>query len=53
MRTFAQPTSATAVRSFTVVHEFNGHEVYGKHGFYGKKCYDGPFYVVNNGKIHV
>ena len=29
----------------TVVHDFNGHEVN------GKKCYDGGFYVVNNGKI--
>ena len=37
----------------TVVHDFNGHEVNGKRGFYGKKCYDGCFYVVNNGKIHV
>ena len=37
----------------TVVHDFNGHGVNGKHGFNGKKCYDGPFYVVNNGKIHV
>ena len=37
----------------TVVHDFNGHEVNGKHGFNGKKCYDGGFYVVNNGKIDV
>ena len=39
--------------SNTVVHDFNGHEVNGKHGFNGKKCYDGAFYVVNNGKIDV
>ena len=37
----------------TVVHDFNGHEVNGMHGVNGKNCYDGPFYVVNNGKIHV
>ena len=37
----------------TVVHDFNGHEVNGKHGFNGKKCCDGGFYVVNNGKIDV
>ena len=37
----------------TVVHDFNGHGVNGLHGVYGKNCYDGPFYVVNNGKIHV
>ena len=44
-----------ACKSFdnTVVHDFNGHEVNGKHGFNGKKCYDGGFYVVNNGKIDV
>ena len=37
----------------TVVHDFNGHEVNEKKGFNGKKCYDGGFYVVNNGKIDV
>ena len=37
----------------TVVHDFNGHGVNGLRGFNGKKCYDGAFYVVNNGKIHV
>ena len=37
----------------TVVHDFNGHGVNGMHGVNGKNCYDGPFYVVNNGKIHV
>ena len=36
----------------TVVHDFNGHGVNGIHGFNGKKCYDGAFYLVNNGKIH-
>ena len=36
--------------SYTVVHDFNGHGVNGKHGFNGKKCYDEGFYVVNNGK---
>ena len=36
----------------TVVHDFNGHGVNGIHGFNGKKCYDGAFYAVNNGKIH-
>ena len=35
----------------TVVHDFNGHGVNGMYGFNGKKCYDGAFYVVNNGKI--
>ena len=40
-------------KAYTVVHDFNGHEVNGKHGFNGKKCYDGGFYVVNNGKIDV
>ena len=39
--------------SCTVVHDFNGHGINGMHGVNGKKCYDGPFYVVNNGKIHV
>jgi len=38
---------------YTVVHDFNGHGVNGMHGVNGKNCYDGPFYVVNNGKIHV
>ena len=37
----------------TVVHDFNGHGVNGMHGVNGKNCYDGPFYVVNNGKIRV
>ena len=37
----------------TVVHDFNGNEVNGKHGFNGKKCYDGGFYAVNNGKNDV
>ena len=41
------------VRNYTVVHDFNGHEFNGKHGFNGKNCYDGGFYVVNNGKIAV
>ena len=38
---------------YTVVHDFNGHGVNGMHGVNGKNCYDGPFYVVNNGKIRV
>ena len=38
---------------YTVVYGFNGHEVNGKHGFNGKKCYDRAFYVVNNRKIDV
>ena len=49
-------TNLTGIKTFqmnTVVHDFNGHEVNGKHGFNGKKCYDGGFYVVNNGKIDV
>ena len=33
-----------------MVHDFNGHGVNGMHGVNGKNCYDGPFYVVNNGK---
>ena len=37
----------------TVVHDFNGHWVNGIHLVNGKICYDGPFYVVNNGKIRV
>ena len=41
------------VQSSTVVHGFNGHEVNGIHEFNGKKCYDGAFYVINNGKIDV
>ena len=41
------------VVAHTVVHDFNGHGVNGMHGVYGKKCYDGAFYLVNNGKIHV
>ena len=45
--------SLLQVKTNTVVHDFNGHEVNGKHGFNGKKCYDGGFYVVNNGKIDV
>ena len=32
----------------TVVHDFNGHEVNGTHGFKGKKCYDRALYLVNN-----
>ena len=45
--------SKNLVKKSTVVHGFNGHEFNGKHGFNGKKCYDGAFYVVNNGKIDV
>ena len=37
----------------TVVHDFNGHAFNGIHGVNGKLWYDGQFYVVNNGKIHV
>ena len=55
-----QPTVAMLVTyleflnsvSSTVVHDFNGHGVNGMHRVYGKKCYDGAFYLVNNGKIH-
>ena len=32
-----------ALKLCTVVHDFNGHEFNGKHGFNGKKCYDGGF----------
>ena len=46
-------TSANKNYMNTVVHDFNGHDVNGKHGFNGKKCYDGGFYVINNGKIDV
>ena len=35
------------------LHDFNGYRVNGIHGVNGKNCYDGPFYVVNNGKIRV
>ena len=35
----------------TVVHDFSGHGVNGMHGVSGKNCYDGPLYLVNNGKI--
>ena len=31
----------------TVVHDFNGHEVNGIHGFYGKKGYGEALYSVN------
>jgi len=31
----------------TVVHDFNGHEVNGIHGLYGKKGYDKALYSVN------
>ena len=31
----------------TVVHDFNGHEVNGIYGFYGKKGYDEALYPVN------
>ena len=31
----------------TVVHDFNGHEVNGIHGLYGKKGYDEALYSVN------
>ena len=31
-----------------MVHDFNGHEVNGKHGFNGKKCCDKALYLVNN-----
>ena len=48
-----QLATEEAVQYSTVVHDFNGHGVNGMHGVNGKKCYDGPFYVVNNGKIHV
>ena len=30
------------------MHDFNGHEVNGIHGFNGKKCYDKALYLVNN-----
>ena len=33
---------------YTVVHDFNGHEVNGIHGLNGKKCYDKALYLVNN-----
>ena len=45
--------SASVLSLSTVVHDFNGHGVNGMHGVNGKNCYDGPFYVVNNGKIRV
>ena len=32
---------------YTVVHDFNGHEVNGIHGLYGKKGHDGALYSVN------
>ena len=32
---------------YTVVHDFNGHEVDGIHGLYGKKGYDEALYSVN------
>ena len=32
---------------YTVVHDFNGHEVNGIHGLYGKKGYDKALYSVN------
>ena len=38
--------------TYTVVHDFNGHGANGMHGVEGKKCYDGAFYVVNNGQFH-
>ena len=53
---FVVPYVKTTVgkrKLYTVVHDFNGHGVNGMHGVNGKNCYDGPFYVVNNGKIHV
>ena len=31
----------------TVVHDFNGHEDNGIHGFYGKKGYEEALYSVN------
>ena len=34
----------------TVEHDFNGHEVTGIHGVYGKKCYCRAFHLVN--KLH-
>ena len=34
----------------TVEHDFNGHEVNGIHGVYGKKCYCRAFHLVN--KLH-
>ena len=34
----------------TVVHDFNGHEVNGIHGVYGKKCYCRAFHLVD--KFH-
>ena len=37
-------------RKSTVEHDFNGHEVNGKHGVYGTKCYNRAFHLVN--KLH-
>ena len=36
--------------AYTVEHDFNGHEVNGIHGVYGKKCYCRAFHLVN--KLH-
>ena len=36
-----------------LVHGFNGHEFSGKQGFNGKKCYNGPSYLVDKPeKVH-
>ena len=37
----------------TVKHRNNGHQNTGLHWNNGRNAYDGGFYVVNNGKIHV
>ena len=44
------PVKMISFKNFTtVVHDFNGHGVNGMHGVYEKKCYDGAFYLMNNG----
>ena len=47
------PTTIFSVKLMhdcTVEHDFNGHEVNGIHGVYGKKCYCRAFHLVN--KLH-
>ena len=45
---WSTPTLIYLFNTYTVVHEFNGHEVKGIHELSGKKCYDKAPYSVNN-----
>ena len=50
IQTLIKTLSTKPKKLNTLEHDFNGHEVNGIHGVYGKKCYDRAFHLVN--KLH-